>query len=294
MEHMTAKVSCFARAYHFKNNRIRIFEDSAAESLLGNDYEQIAQNMMDGIPFFLLGFAGTREEGLRLIADKQLSPSVLGRSAFCEKMLEKEKSLGCEQYVIFASGYDTYSLRNTDKALSVFELDLPEMLADKSERIKRIGAKTGSVFVPCNLANMTWKEKLLQAGYLPTRKSFGSLLGISYYLSKEEFRSLLHAISELMVDGSVLCFDYPCEEESKETKTNQMLAMGAGEQMKAKYSDLELKELLLNCGFEITVHLNDDQMTRQFFSDYNHCNGENAMKAPVGVGYVLSGRKADR
>lgn len=194
--------------------------------------------MMEGIPFFLLGFAGTREEGLRLIADKQLSPSVLGRSAFCEKMLEKEKSLGCEQYVIFASGYDTYSLRNTDKALSVFELDLPEMLADKSERIKRIGAKTGSVFVPC--------------------------------------------------------FDYPCEEESKETKTNQMLAMGAGEQMKAKYSDLELKELLLNCGFEITVHLNDDQMTRQFFSDYNHCNGEYAMKAPVGVGYVLAGRKADR
>ena len=64
--------------------------------------------------------------------------------------------------------------------------------------------------------------------------------------------------------------------------------------MKAKYSDLELKELLLNCGFEITVHLNDDQMTRQFLSDYNHCNGEYAMKAPVGVGYVLAGRKADR
>lgn len=58
MEHMTAKVSCFARAYHFKNNRIHIFEDSAAESLLGSDYEQIAQNMMDGIPFFLPGFAG--------------------------------------------------------------------------------------------------------------------------------------------------------------------------------------------------------------------------------------------
>lgn len=39
MDNMTAKVSCFARAYHYKNNRIRIFEDSAAEMLLGSDYE---------------------------------------------------------------------------------------------------------------------------------------------------------------------------------------------------------------------------------------------------------------
>lgn len=294
MDHMTAKVSCFARAYHYKNNRKHIFKDSAAELLLGSDYEQIALNMVNGILFFLPGFAGSREEGLRLIVDKQFSPSVLGRSAFCEKMLEKEKGLGCKQYIIFASGYDTYSLRNTDKALSVFEMELPELLTDKIERIKRTGIETDSVFVSCNLAEMTWKEKLLQNGYMSTQKSFGSLLGISYYLSKEEFRSLLQAVSELMVDGSVICFDYPSDEESSESKINQMLAMGAGEQMKAMYSDLELEELLSSCGFEITVHLNADEMTRQYFSDYNNCNSEYEMKAPIGVGYVLAERKTDK
>ena len=127
MDNMTAKVSCFARAYHYNNNQVHIFKDSFAELLLGDEYEQIAQNMINGICFFLPGFAGTKEEGLRLIVDKQLSPSVLGRSAFCEKMLEKEKGLGCKQYIIFASGYDTYSLRNQDKAFSVFEMDLPEL-----------------------------------------------------------------------------------------------------------------------------------------------------------------------
>lgn len=187
MDNMTAKVSCFARAYHYNNNQVHIFEDNSAELLLGDEYEQIAQNMINGIPFFLPGFAGTREEGLRRIVDKQLSPSVLGRSAFCEKKLEKEKGLGCKQYIIFASGYDTYSLRNADKSLSVFEMDLPELLTDKIERIKRTGIKTDAVFVPCNLAEMTWKEKLLQAGYIATQKSFGSLLGISYYLSKVQF-----------------------------------------------------------------------------------------------------------
>lgn len=294
MDNMTAKVSCFARAYHYNNNQVHIFKDSFAELLLGDEYEQIAQNMINGICFFLPGFAGTKEEGLRLIVDKQLSPSVLGRSAFCEKMLEKEKGLGCKQYIIFASGYDTYSLRNQDKAFSVFEMDLPELLTDKIERIKRTGIKTDSVFVPCNLEEITWKEKLLQAGYMSTQKSFGSLLGISYYLSKEEFKSFLQTVSELMVDGSVICFDYPSEDESRETKTNKMLAMGAGEQMKAMYSDLELEELLLSCGFKIAIHLNHDEMTRQYFSYYNNYNSEYSMKAPIGVGYVLAERKTNR
>lgn len=31
MDNMTAKVSCFARAYHYNNNSIRIFTDDIAE-----------------------------------------------------------------------------------------------------------------------------------------------------------------------------------------------------------------------------------------------------------------------
>lgn len=77
MDHMTAKVSCFARAYHHKHNETHIFDDNAAERLLGEDYAQIAKNMTEGLPFFFPNFEGTKEEGLRLIVDKQLSPSVL-------------------------------------------------------------------------------------------------------------------------------------------------------------------------------------------------------------------------
>ena len=64
MDNMTAKVSCFARAYHYNNNSIRIFTDDIAEKLLGEDYNQIAKSMSDGIDFFCPGFEGTREEGL--------------------------------------------------------------------------------------------------------------------------------------------------------------------------------------------------------------------------------------
>ena len=85
MDNTTAKVSCFARAYHFENNKTHIFADSMAARLLGDDYDHIAERMMQGINFFLPGFDGTKEE-LRLIVDKQLSPSVLGRSAYCERV----------------------------------------------------------------------------------------------------------------------------------------------------------------------------------------------------------------
>ena len=102
MDNATAKVSCFARAYHFENNNTHIFADSMAARLLGDDFDHIAESMMQGIVFFLPGFEGTKEEGLRLIVDKQLSPSVLGRSAYCERKLLDEIATGCSQYLIFA------------------------------------------------------------------------------------------------------------------------------------------------------------------------------------------------
>ena len=37
MDNMTAKVSCFARAYHHKNNSVHIFDDGVAEAILEKD-----------------------------------------------------------------------------------------------------------------------------------------------------------------------------------------------------------------------------------------------------------------
>ena len=83
MENMTAKVSCFARAYHFRNAQKPVFSDTMAEKLLGEkEYQMISDNMAQGISFFAPGFSGSNEAALRFIVDSQLSPSVLARSAF--------------------------------------------------------------------------------------------------------------------------------------------------------------------------------------------------------------------
>ena len=291
MDNMTAKVSCFARAWHYRNNTVHIFADDAAEKLLGEDYDRIAASMSQGIGFFLPGFRGTAEEGLRLIVEKQLAPSVLGRSAYCESVLKNEIRLGCRQYILFASGYDTFAIRNREESLTVFELDLPDLLADKQKRIEKAGLSTGAVRVPCDLSDASWKDRLEESGFRKDRKTFGSLLGISYYLEKEDFRQFLLDLGRILCEGSAICFDYPSVEDSRETQVNQALAAGAGERMKARYDSREMEDLLGECGFLTYEHLDHSDMTERSFSEYNRQNPEHRMEAPKGVRYLLAVRK---
>nr|WP_308649781.1 hypothetical protein [uncultured Agathobacter sp.] len=57
---------------------------------------------------------------------------------------------------------------------------------------------------------MGWKNKLLFHGYDKEQKAFGSLLGISYYFKKVDFEQLVMNMSEIMSEGSAICFDYGC------------------------------------------------------------------------------------
>ena len=66
MDNTTAKVSCFARAYHYANVPVHIFADRAAQGLLGEDYDNIAQSMTQGISFLFPDFRAARKRGCAL------------------------------------------------------------------------------------------------------------------------------------------------------------------------------------------------------------------------------------
>ncbi|MBQ7455803.1 MAG: class I SAM-dependent methyltransferase [Clostridia bacterium] len=291
MEHLTAKLSCFARAYHFRTNTAHVFADAAAEKLLGEEYGQIARHLAQGAGFFLPGFHGSKAEALRRIMDEHLAPSVLGRSAYCEAMLANEQRLGCKQYLLFASGYDTYALRHPQSPLAVFELDLPEMLADKQRRIAQTGLRSGAIPVPCDLSRPDWPERLLRSGFDPRAKTFAGLLGISHYLSKVAFGSLLRSLGSMLCEGSALCFDYPTNADSPHLRLTQTLAQGAGGAMRARYSAPEIESLLAGSGFPVYEHLTHRDMTRQYFSAYNASSLGRPLEAPQGVCYALAVKK---
>lgn len=94
----------------------------------------------------------------------------------------------------------------------------------------------------------------------------------------------------MICDGSSIVFDYPNYEESNNVLINEMLASGAGEEMKSKYSYNELEKELLNMGLYIYEHLNDEEMTKECFENYNK-NNKDKMIALKGVVYCLVVKK---
>ena len=291
-KNMTALISCFARCYHYKNNDIRVFRDNMAEKILSKEeYSNISKEMAKGIKFFNPTFKGSDEDALKWIVNNQLSPSVLGRSAFCEKSLENAYILGCRQYLIFASGYDTFGYRNNLGDLKVFEIDREVMINDKIRRLDLNNVNHDLVnYVKCDFTDKNWFNKINESSYHHNKLSFCSLLGISYYLSKDEFYRMLKNISNMICEGSSIVFDYPSYEESKSTLINERLASGAGEEMKSKYSFSDLEKELSNMGLYIYEHLNDEEMTKEYFDNYNK-NNKDKIVAPKGVGYCLVVKK---
>ena len=285
-QNMTALVSLFARAYHQKNKDIKIFDDLLSIKLITEkEYEMIGLNMSQGISFFNPTFKGSEEEALKWVVDHQLSPSVLVRSAFCKEAIEEMKEKGCQQYLDFASGYDSFAYYYQNQ-MHVFEIDKKEVIEDKRQRCKDVDIENIQ-FLSIDLSQENWINTLLQSDYQEDQLSISSMLGLSYYLTKDEFKKMLKQLSKYLLKGSHLVFDYPSIQESKETKINEMLAKEADESMKAKYSFAELKEILNQCHLTIIQHENHQTVTEKYISNYNAYYKDDPIKAPEGVCYCV-------
>lgn len=285
-KNMTALVSCFARAYHNKNSNIKIYEDKLAEMILSKDeYNNIAQNMSNGIKFFNPNFIGDNEKALEWIVNNNLAPSILARSAFTVKSIQREKRIGLKQYLIFASGYDTYGY--TDKELQCYEIDKPQIIKDKIQRVKRTNIENSNVeYIKADFSAKNWEKSLINSNIDWNKKVFCSLLGISYYLEKNQFYNMINVISKLICKGSSIIFDYPVINSSEKEEITRKLAKGANEEMKSKYSYKELELKFQEFDLLIYEHLNDIDINEQYFKEYN-LKSKSKIIAPKGVNYCL-------
>lgn len=282
---MTALVSCFARYYHTVNSNIKIYNDTLAPAILTKlEIENISKNMMEGIKFFNPDYDG--DDSLKWVVNNILAPSVLARSIFNEKHLLNEIRLGLKQYLILGSGYDTSGYKISDK-VSVYELDKKEMIEDKVKRVKNANINTENInYLSCDF-NSNWIENLLKSSFDKNKKTFCSLLGLSYYLDKEIFKQTISILSKNIPAGSVIVFDYPSNIETKKEIINQALAKEAGEEMKSKYSYKDIEAIVQASNMLIYEHLNYQDINDTFFYDYNTLNPSNKILAPKGVAYCL-------
>lgn len=61
--------------------------------------------------------------------------------------------------------------------------------------------------------------------------------------------------------------------------------------MKAKYKVGEIKKILSNNNMKIYEYLDENDITNQFFYDYNTLNPDSKIIAPIGVCYILAVKK---
>lgn len=269
MNNMTALTCTFVKAYINKNYTNKVIEDKVSEMLLTKEeYENISNSFMNGINYFNKNFKGTKEEGLKWIVDNILSCSVIARTYYSEICLKKSIKFCTKQYLVFASGYDTYAYRNDD--IKVFEIDKKEVIEDKIKRVVNAKLKLSNVnYIKCDLAKDNLKKILLNSSYNENTISFCSLLGISYYLTKKEFSNLIKNIASIICEGSTIVFDYPSINSTETSEIISSLASASNEKMKSMYSYQELEDILSSNGLLVYEHLNSKEMKVNYLDKVN-------------------------
>ncbi|GAQ19712.1 methyltransferase [Oceanobacillus picturae] len=280
---LTSLVSAFGRAYHSKYDSPKIFDDFIAIQLLSQqDFHNIEENMVKGIQFFNKEIAekykDKPEEILKWITQVQLSPTPLARAAYCESVLQNEISLGVKQYAILGAGFDTFSIRHPEleNTIEIFEIDHPSTQQFKVKRLDEVNIKIPSNihFVPMDFTDIFSYKKLLEKNFKYER-TFFSLLGVSYYLTKNEFSSLLEELFSKVPTGSSIVFDYAdeClfEEKGLSNRVENMVKMAeaSGEPMKSCYSISEMEKVLEKSGLLIYEQLSPYKINEQYFSNRN-------------------------
>jgi methyltransferase (TIGR00027 family) len=229
------------------------------------------------------------EIGLKLIAPpddwqqrpdmkftKRLRASTIARARFVEDLIIEQNKQGISQYVILGAGLDTFAQRRQDVAskLQIFEIDQPDTLAWKQQRLTDLGFIVQKYlhFVPLNFETSSWWVQLLKAGFDINKPAVIACTGVSLYLTKESIISTLNQIATL-VSGSKLAMTFylPMEFLDEEDKPVQEIAekgaREAGTPMVSFFTPDEILTLANKTGFKETKILSTKDMEQYYFTN---------------------------
>lgn len=270
----TALLSAYTRIYHVTHHNNPVIEE--VDWMVSNqEYQEITSHLVKGISFFNPTFIGDDKEALDWIVTK-LSGATLARVAYSEKRLEQEVKLNAKQYLILGAGLDSFAVRRPNYAeqLNIFELDHPDMSQLKMQRISEsVDDISNLTMVGTNFNHSDWIKDLLASGFKPA-KTFCSILGLSYYLKKDEFIKMLKSLYTILEPGSCMVLDYPneltlTEDVNPILKKQMMMATAADESMLDVYSYQDLEMIMNDIGFLIYEHLNHQDIEAEFFKEFN-------------------------
>lgn len=170
---------------------------------------------------FLLGEqrAWTWAPRLSRFLFERLIPGAFGtfnaRTRYFDDVLLREAARGLDQLVVLGAGFDSRSLRFASQlgAARVFEVDRPEVLHTRAERLRSLRPNPNAQAVPIDFEHDDLAELLCARGFV-TRgvRSLFLWEGVTYYLPDSAVDAVLSRVASLTQAPSSLAFDYVTRE----------------------------------------------------------------------------------
>ena len=116
---------------------------------------------------------------------------------------------GIDQLVILGAGFDTRAFRLCpEDRVRCFEIDLPRTQAFKLAMLEKAGLSTRlATYVPADFETEDWMEKLVAAGFDPSRPALFLWEAVTMYLDRASVEATLRRIAGT-APGSIVAFDY--------------------------------------------------------------------------------------
>lgn len=269
-ESITAKLCAFVRAWHSNRSRNKIYDDYLAYDMMGKDeYDEIYSIIKHG---FSADGTEYSDEDTEEIIKEYIASIPLSRIHFSESRLKKFSEKNTKiQYVICGAGSDTFSFRNDNPDIEIYEVDHQDTQRYKLEKIKTLewNIPDNVHFVPVNFENEKMNEKLINAGFNPEIKTFFSILGVSYYLTLPVFSRTLSLIADISAKDSVLVFDYPQKTGNfpQRVKKLEQITEKLGETMQGGFDYNEVSRTLYSLGFQIDTYYNPQKIQEHYFNN---------------------------
>lgn len=178
--------ACRAAETNRSESEGRLFSDPFAETLAGDT----GLNLM--------------KKAIAVVGDQ---PAIAVRTAYIDEKFNNALANGIRQIVIVAAGVDSRAYRlNFPSGVKLFELDQPEVLKYKSDKLKDVAPKCLRKALGVDLRE-EWQTKLVEAGFNSSERTLWLVEGLLMYLTEDQVITLFKRINTLASTKDVMLFD---------------------------------------------------------------------------------------
>lgn len=200
--------------------------------------------------------------------------SIVARARFLDDLVRERAAAGVGQYVVLGAGLDTFTQRNPDVAVRVYEVDQPGTQEWKRRRLAEEGYPLLDALrlVPVDFeGGESWWEALQTNGFDTSSPAVVSSTGVSMYLTRNATEATLGQVAAL-APGSVLAMTFmlPLElvvdAERPMQETVERAAAGSGTPFISHYTPDEMVEMCREAGFSAVQHVSPEDLTARYFA----------------------------